>query len=475
MCPLVVFACLTLTAIDDPKPLDPAQVVAAIETAMGDAIARAEASVVAISRTKGTDGRTHAVRNYDRPARISNPVLPNQFNLDDPSAVSYDYGSGVVIGDRGEILTAFHVVREAVRLVVQAPDLPPFDAEVLAADPRTDLAVIAPMRVIVDQVAPKLKRTAIGKAEGLRKGSFLVALGNPYNAARQDGRASASWGILANVARQMNEPLGDGTRPPAQYFRHFPTLLQLDSKLNLGMSGGAVINLKGELVGLTTAAADAPGFDSQAGYAVPMDAITRRAIAALVEGREVEYGFIGLTINPQQPNQVGSVRPGTPADQAGLQERDLVLYVGDVPVSATKGGLNLALALAPVGQFVKLVISRDGQRRELEVILSKYPVEGEVIASNRPAPWRGLRVDFSTVLGGSTFSDQVLEALARGGVGVIEVISGSPADAAGLKRGQLITEVEGKRVRNPAEFRKAVEGRQGPVRVKTESSEALVR
>ncbi len=475
MSPLALIACVALTALDDPKPLNPAEVVVALETAMSDAIERVEPSIVAISRWKTGDGRTLAIRNNDRPGRISNPILPQQFDLNDNAAVSFDYGSGVVVGPQGEILTAYHVVRECARLVVQAPNLPPFDAEILAADPRTDLAVIAPMRALVAEVGPKLKPLAIGKSETLRKGAFLIALGNPYNAARNDGRASASWGILANVTRQMNEPISDGIRQAPQYFRHFPTLLQLDAKLNLGMSGGAVANLKGELVGLTTAAADAPGFDFQAGYAIPMDAIGRRAVAALMEGREVEYAFIGLTINPQVPNQVAAVKPGTPADQAGLQERDLIHMVGDVPVPVAKGGLNLALAMAPVGERVKLLISREGKRRELEVMLSKYPVEGEVIATNRPAPWRGLRVDFATMVSGSTFSDEVLTALARGGVGVVEVVSGSSADVAGIKRGQIITEVEGKRVKTPAEFRKAVEGGQGPTRVKTEQGEVLVR
>jgi S1-C subfamily serine protease len=475
MCELILVCCVSIVSLDDPKPIGPSEIVSALEIAVGDSIERAEPSVVAISRWKSGDGRTLAVRNNERRNQFSNPLGPNQLNQDDPNAVSFDYGSGVVVGPQGEILTAYHVVREAARLVVQAPKLPPFDAEIIAADPRSDLAVIAPMRGVAETVAPRLKPLAIGKAESLRKGAFLIALGNPYNAARNDGRASASWGILSNVSRQVQEPLTDGPRPAPQHFRYFPTLLQLDTKLNQGMSGGAVVNLKGELVGLTTTAADAPGYDVQAGYAVPMDAIGRRVVAALVEGREAEYGFIGLTIAPQVPNQVGTVKAGTPADLAGLQERDLILSVGDVTVEPVKGGLNLALALAPVGQPVKLVISRDGQRRELTVLLSKYPVEGEVIATNRPAPWRGLRVDFPTMVAGSTFSDAVLEALVRGGVGVVEVISGSPADAAGLKRGQIITEVDGTKVRTPTEFRKAVEGKHGSTRLKTELGDVLVR
>ena len=116
--------------------------------------------------------------------------------------VSFDYGSGVVIGDAGEILTAFHVVKGAERLEVRAVDSPGFEAEVLAADPRSDLAVIVP-REIAGVASPRLKPLRIGEANKLRKGMFLLSLGNPFNAAR-DGRPSASWGILANIARRQS-------------------------------------------------------------------------------------------------------------------------------------------------------------------------------------------------------------------------------------------------------------------------------
>src|SRR4029077_2784234 len=135
-----------------------------------------------------------------------------------------------------------------------------FDAEVIAADPRSDLAVIAPVAV-PGQDPPHLKPLAIGDAGRLRKGSFLIALGNPFNAAR-DGSPSASWGILSNLARRLDPDAAqlNGTRKSR--LTNYPTLLQLDAKLNLGMSGGAVINLKGELVGITTMAASPGGFEA---------------------------------------------------------------------------------------------------------------------------------------------------------------------------------------------------------------------
>lgn len=474
MLPLALLACTLSSPSDDPKPAAPQDILSALQTAVADAIDKAEPAVVAISRVKSADGVTTAIRNPDRPARRSVAVVGQAVDPNDPSYVSYDYGSGVVIGDECQILTAFHVVRGAVRLLVKAPGLPAFDAEIIAADPRSDLAVIAPLPLVVPEIAEKLKPLPLGDASTLRKGAFLLALGNPFNAARTDGRASASWGILANVARQIAPPLVEPGNPATRFFRHFPTLFQLDSKLNLGMSGGAVVNLKGELVAITTAAADAPGFDAQAGYAIPLDGLGRRVVETLKQGKEVEYGFIGIKLG-DAPNQVGGINPGTPADEAGLRVGDLIVAIGDAPVDTVEGGLNLALSRAPVGENVKIRIIRDGAPIDKTVRLSKYPVEGEVIATNRPAPWRGIRVDFSSMLGRSTFDTEILRAMARGGVAIVDVAKGSSAELADLKTGQIITAVDGKPVRTPAEFRAAVSGREGAVRITTEQGPITVR
>ncbi len=122
--------------------------------------------------------------------------------------ISFDFGSGVVIGTEGQILTAYHVVKGASAIVVRAAERQQFDAEIIAADPRIDLAVIVPV-AIPGLPIPGLQPIRLGDSTTLRKGSFLVALGNPFNAA-QDGKPSASWGILSNVARKV-EPEHDET------------------------------------------------------------------------------------------------------------------------------------------------------------------------------------------------------------------------------------------------------------------------
>ncbi|SIN81552.1 serine protease Do/serine protease DegQ [Singulisphaera sp. GP187] len=473
--------CLLL-ALADPPPSSgptagsPLEVVAALESALADAIAKAEPSVVAIAREKGEDDVTTAVRGRGQEAEgaaglLGGPdralvmrgridVMPNEgFG---PDQISFDFGSGVVVGTRGEILTAFHVVRGAKRLHVRAMGKQSFDAEIIAADPRSDLAVIVP-KAGTGITPPRLTPMPIGNATKLRKGSFLLALGNPFNAAGQDGRPSATWGILSNVARRL-----EVTQEEPRSLKNYPTLLQLDAKLNLGMSGGAVINLHGELVGLTSNSANAAGFDSQAGYAIPMDAMGRRALETLKQGKEVEYGFLGVSLDTETlSNRVKSAQAGTPAAEGEVHANDAILSVGDIPINDVDS-LYLAINYFTPGSNVILKLLRQDETLERTVQLAKAPVDGEVIATNRPSPWRGLHIDYTSTMPQTNFGPGVLDAMARGGVRITEVEASSPGEKAGLKKGQIIKSVGGRSVRNPREFVKAVANLAGPVKLDTD-------
>jgi S1-C subfamily serine protease len=475
MTALVVIACLAWgpdgpkSPAAQPPGWTPADLVASLETVLADAIARAEPSVVAIHRWKGENPQeTKAVRGR----KPEPPAEPSRFDTrfrmppDPPEELtSFDFGSGVVVGDRGQILTAFHVVRGAARLIVRAAGRQTFDAELIAADPRSDLAVIAPC-LVPGREPPRLRPIALGDAARLRKGSFLIALGNPFNAAR-DGSPSASWGILSNLARRLDpDPDGGPAARRTPRLPNYPTLLQLDAKLNLGMSGGAVINLRGELVGLTTAAASPAGFDSQAGYAIPMDRLGRRAVETLRQGREIEYGLLGIHADPNGTNRVGEVQAHSPAALGDLQFNDEIIAVDDAPVTDFDS-LILAINAYSAGDTVRLRIRRADAVIERTVVLAKFPVEGEVIATNRPRAWRGLRVDYMTMLPSRAFGPQFLETPAPGVV-VTEVEAGSAAASAGLKKGQLIRRVGGRPVRTPRDFARAVADLDGPATLETD-------
>ncbi len=442
-------------------PSSPLDVVSALETVLSDAIAKAEPSVVAIARERSEGDVTTAIKGR-------NPAPP--FEPFGPDTLTFDYGSGVVVGDKGEILTAFHMVKGASRIHVRSLGNPEFEAEIIAADPRSDLAVIVP-REFKGLPSPKLPPLPLGDATKLRKGAFLVALGNPFNAAQRDGRPSASWGILSNVARRIEQL--DENQPLS--LKNYPTLLQLDSKLNLGMSGGAVINLKGELVGLTSSSANAAGFDAMAGYAIPLDAMGRRAVEALRQGKEVEYGFLGIGLDrPTRSTRVTQAQPGTPAAIGNVLVDDIILAVGDTPLHDVDD-LVLAINAVPVGNQVRLKIRRRNEIIERTVELAKFRVDGEVIATNRPPAWRGLRVDFTSTLPHRMFGADLLGAMAAGGVAIAEVEEGSAAEKAGLKAGQVIKSVDGHNVRSPSEFAKAIAGRDGPVVLGTDSGPVTLK
>ena len=247
---------------------------------------------------------------------------------------------------------------------------------------------------------------------------------------------------------------------------NFPTLLQLDSKLNLGMSGGAVINLKGELVGLTTMAASPAGFDAMAGYAIPMDKLGRRNVETLKEGKEIEYGLLGIKADSDLTNHVGEVQPNSPAALGELQINDEIIAVNDMRVFDFDT-LVLAVNAYSAGDTVRLKIRRGDETIESIDRPGQVAVDGEIIATNRPKPWRGLRVDYTSTLNFLTLGPNFLDA-ALAGVVVAEVEEGSPAAAAGIKKGQLIRKVGDRSIRSPRDFAKAIATLDGPVTLQTD-------
>jgi S1-C subfamily serine protease len=204
-----------------------------------------------------------------------------------------------------------------------------------------------------------------------------------------------------------------------------------------------------------------------AGYAIPLGLQERRIIDTLLQGKEYEYGFLGISLDPNGSNRVMSAQPGTPADEGNVLVEDQVLAVGDLPV-ADADSLVLAINAMPAGTRVVLKLLRQEQVIERTVELAKYPVRGEVIATNRPPLWRGLRVDYTSTLPFTTFGDPLLSAMARGGVVVTEVETGSPAAKAGLKPGQIIRSIEGKTLKTPRDFVRLVAGLHGPVNLETD-------
>ncbi len=443
------------------------QAAAAMEDVLVEAIAAAESSVVAIARVNSPDNQRIDVMP-DPFNRLRPIVMPRP---GDPEFIPNDYATGVVVGP-GLILTANHVLRDDCDYWITAANHKTYKvSRIRGADPRSDLAVLE-----ID--APELVAIKFGDASKLKKGHIVIALGNPYAIAR-DGQASASWGIVSNLSRKDGPwfPQRDERQGPKRPTLHqYGTLIQTDAKLNLGTSGGALLNLKGEMVGLTVSLAAALGYEKAAGFAIPVDERFHRALEALKQGAEVEYGFLGVSLpQPTDPRVrqmrgavVAGTLQGTPAGRSALRPDDLITRVNDNEVRGPHDLLLHVGKLSP-GDSVRLTVERDGRIMTVVIPeLAKYFVSRKKVVTQQPPAWRGLRVDYVT----ATPRDK-LQTLAtshgidpQGSVLITEVQQNSAAWNEGLRPQMMISHVGNRRVRTPKEFRAAVTDETGPVRLR---------
>jgi serine protease Do len=197
-----------------------------------------------------------------------------------------------------------------------------------------------------------------------------------------------------------------------------------------------------------------------------MDKMGRRNVETLKEGKEIEYGLLGVQADDAKTNRVREVQPNSPAYLGDLQKDDEIIAVNDVRVYDFDT-LVLAINSYSAGDTVRLKIRRGEETTNRSIVLAKVAVAGEIIATNRPKPWRGLRVDYTSALNSPTFGANFLES-AITGVVVAEVEEGSPAAAAGMKKGQLIRKVGDHSVRSPRDFAQAIATLDGPVTLNTD-------
>ena len=225
------------------------------------------------------------------------------------------------------------------------------------------------------------------------------------------------------------------------------------------------------MVGLCVALAAAAGYETSAGYAIPVDATFRRVVDTLKQGREVEYGFLGIQPANLQPREVlaglhgmrvESVVPGTPAARFGLKPDDIITAVDRTPLYDADG-LVLEVGKLPVEAVARLSVVRDGRPRTIDVTLGKYPVRGKKIVTTKPEAWRGMRVDYASTLADAEQPLHAGLAFFDEAVVVSEVAENSPAWRAGMRPGMLISHVDGAAVRTPKEFQAAVAQQSGPV------------
>jgi serine protease Do len=433
-----------------PQPVPMPIALQQLQQAVIGAIARAEPSVVAIGRGRLRQDTTA---------------------VDDAETAVDEYTTGVIIDSQGLILTNYHALGDvsASRYVVWLPSARKFSAQVRAADPWTDLAVL---EIAADNLTP----IRLAAAETLRKGDFVISLGNPYAIVRE-GSASASWGLVAN-RRTGPTRSGETVAARTETLHQYGGLIETDAHLKLGTSGGPLLDLDGAMVGLLTSAAAIFGYDLSASYAIPVDAGFRRVVDQLKAGKEAEFGFLGIQVDPvaTTPRQstsgvrVGQVVRSSPAAAAGLRFYDVISELDGEPILDADDFLRRVGIRAP-GEKLQLTIRRDdpliGRPRPLQM---HVPLAKKYVADDRPViltaarpQWRGTRVDYASAI--PDLLAHLDEIDPAGCVAVVEVAADSSAWHAGLRPKMFISHVEQDRVSTPDAFFAAVERRSGPVNI----------
>ena len=455
-----------------------------------EAIARAEKSVVALVRVRKGSRSSVRVEDDDLLGFFP-PRLPQQ--NEDPQDPDFaerhfipsEFATGVVIDSEGLILTAYHVLGNPEKYDYYVwLNHRPFKVveKVVAADPWTDLAVLK-----ID--AADLVPISFGDAQQLKKGMFVVALGNPYAIAR-DGEVSASWGIIANLSRKaaLTQNLENLTLEK-QTLHHYGTLIQTDAKLNLGTSGGALVNLKGEMIGLTISIAALQGYESAVGFAIPVNDVFRRVVETLKDGRVPTFGFLGVGPENRQISErrrgkfgarVVTVVPGTPAQEAQLQLGDIITSVAGVRIY-DKNDLFRELSKRKAGGSIQLTVERRNRgnlqnsltqsvrlsKKYIETVMSEHGTQHE-------DSWRGLQVEYATAMAPKTLQS-LIQGMQRGlqeqamelPVGILSVAKDSLAWKAGFRPGEFVSHVAGEPVSTPQNFHQKVAELEGEVRLRT--------
>lgn len=443
----------------DPNLGDLAQVdqlqrtLAAVAEAVSPCVVaiRAERQIPATSvDADGGEGLSNGRRHRERPQTI--PTV----------------GSGIIIGANGLILTNEHVIQEAppesITCILSTGEV--YTVRAITSDPRSDLAVLR-----ID--ARNLPEAILGDLSTVRQGHFAIVVGNPYGIASDDhGRPAMSFGIISALGRPLTrqlDPLDE---------RYYGNLIQTDARINPGNSGGPLLNLRGEVIGITTAVSTRSGMSEGIGYAIPMDARIKDIITQLARGEPVEYGFLGVRLDAPTPEDrriaggpatggalVRDVERGTPAAEARLHSGDLVMTFDGTEVQDIDELIRMVGA-ARVGVPVTLGFFREGRQETVQVTPARRSVP-QGVNTEPPVIWAGMRlVDLTSLLREKYGLPADLE-----GVLVLSVdktvLAGSaePDEVPVIQAGRVIRQINDTPVGNIRQLRSLIETLTGTVKL----------
>ncbi|MDE0343913.1 MAG: DegQ family serine endoprotease [Deltaproteobacteria bacterium] len=393
--------------------------------------------VVHISASASATSSSGPFREGDPFADFWRRFFGERFPQNPTPGPSRSVGSGFIVDATGYILTNDHVVEEGQDITVKLADGSEHRARVAGRDPKTDIALV---KIDTERNLPVAQ---LGDSAALEVGEWVLAIGNPFGLEH-----TVTSGIVSAKGRRI------GAGP-------YDNFIQTDASINPGNSGGPLINLRGEVVGVNTAIFSRGGGNIGIGFAIPINLVKQLLFQLRDEGK-VTRGWLGVVIqdvNAEMAEALGmdeargalvtNVSQGSPAEAGGMQVGDVIVTFDGSPVTAS-GELPLIVARTPVGKTVDVVIQRDGRPASLRVTVAKLG-DDEVAVALEDDNDLGLTVRDAQAPSRRGSPN-------RRGVVVTAVESGGPADTAGIQAGDVILEIDRKRIDSVQDFRRVVGG-----------------
>ncbi len=386
-------------------------------------------------------------------------------------------GSGVIFDQRVYILTNEHVVSGADRILVRLADGREAKGTLTGTAPRSDLAVIK-----ID--LPNLPFAKLGNSENLKIGQWVVAIGNPFGHILNNPEPTVTTGVISALHRTLPRT----SRRDIDY----SDLIQTDAAINTGNSGGPLVNLKGEIIGINVAIFSTYGGYQGIGFAIPINHATR-IIDQLIKGEKVSYGWVGVSVqnidrrladyfslSDSTGAIVMDVVDNSPADKSGVKNGDIILKINDQSIRDTAELIRLISELT-VGSKAKLLVLRNNKKETLTVNVGKrpsfdeqgrmifeedlMPPQDEPLSDQPPVDvhnWRGLKV---RDIDPQEFLAQ--PQLPQQGIGVLSVEPNSPAQETGLRPGDVITSINQQAIKNVTDYARVVSKLKGDCLIQT--------
>ena len=425
------------------------EILTQLSDAQSEVAAVATPSVVNISTTRVIRSREEAPFDlFDDPFfrrffgdQFPHPNMPKEHK-------EQSLGSGVIVSDDGYIVTNNHVIEKAEEIKVLLSNKKDYKATLIGADPKTDIAVIK-----ID--AKGLTALPWGDSNKLKVGEIVFAIGNPFGL-----NQTVTMGVISAVGR-ANVGIAD-----------YEDFIQTDAAINPGNSGGALINARGELIGINTAILSRTGGYQGIGFAVP-SSMARQVMDSLVKYRKVVRGWLGVSIQDVTSDLaeefgvkdlkgalVSGVMKGSPAEKAGVKQGDVILQYNDKVIEDT-GHLRNMVSQTPIGTKVKVKLLRQKKEVEVEVLIAELPKKmAEAPSRNTENPEEN--EEESTALSGLVVRELTPDLAARlgideseKGVVVVKVDPNSKAFEAGIRPGDIVLQINQKNIVTMEDYKKA--------------------